>query len=153
MWGRSYRPGSFSHLCNTTGSLCCWPHLADHQGSSAQLPVCSTVRCSTSILYHGCCRMGVPTSMRTLVLHIAFDILISQSSQHLTVKLAQVRQLREALRARAAAPPASAEVNAALQVCSCLLVQRKRQAAPQPLDVWTPTVAMHCNMTSCLNLM
>jgi hypothetical protein len=56
----------------------------------------------------------------------------------------QVRQLRDALRARAATPPASAEVNAALQVCSCFLAYRS--TAPQPsdiVDILRSTV--HCN--------
>lgn len=42
----------------------------------------------------------------------------------------QVRQLREALRARAAMPPASAEVNAALQV---LLFSWERCAGSMPI--------------------
>ena len=103
--------------------------LAVHQGICLQRPVSKSVRCCTSTLKAvvpttmACCHVVLPS----LTMHTSAEQVFGRpdmpvltgAHQLCCICPLQVRQLREALRARAAAPPASAEVNAALQVCGC----------------------------------
>jgi hypothetical protein len=106
---------------------------------------------------HGCCHVVVPSLTVHTSAEQALDMpdmpvlpVLTGPHQLCCVCPLQVRQLREALRARAATPPTSVEVNAALQVCSCFLAYRP--TAPQPsdiVDILRSTV--HCNeITVCI---